>query len=322
MKRFLAAAAGIALTLQVVGCSAGGAAAPAEAGGVDVVKVGVIPTTDTATVYIAQDEGFFADEGLKVETQVIQNAASIVPSVLNGQLDVGTAATPPFLTAGEKGLPLKAIASGADVPTEAAEDPSGIIVAAGSDIKTPKDLEGKTVAVNALSAMLELVAKEAVSKDGGDPRRVTFVALPFPEMISALKRGDVDAASIVEPFFSAGLADGATPIARPYTATFKPGGTYVVYFSSDKLIAGDSDKLAKFTRAVDKASELAAANPEKVRDVMVKYGKMSPEVAKKMHLPAYSPGIDVDAIQKTVSVMEDQGFLKEGTVDANKVVHQ
>lgn len=319
MKRlvFVAIAGVAALTLS--SCGAGQAE---SAGGAkqNTVKVGVIPTTDTATVYIAQEEGFFADEGLTVETQIIQNAASIAPAVLNGQLQFGTAATPPFLSAVGKKLPLKAVASGADVPATASEDPSALLVAKGSPITRPKDLEGKTVAVNALSAMLELVAKEAIERDGGDPSKVKFVALAFPEMVSALNRGDVDAVSIVEPFFSSAMQTGAKEIANPYTAALKPGGTYVVYFASNALISSDPETVDKFSRAIDKASTAAAKDPQKVRDVMKKYGNMSEEVVSGMRLPGYSTGIDTEALAKTVEVMERQGFLPAGSVKTDETV--
>src|SRR5690625_839501 len=50
------------------------------------LRVGATTTSQAATVYIAESEGFFEDAGLDVEISVIQAAASAIPSLLNQEL--------------------------------------------------------------------------------------------------------------------------------------------------------------------------------------------------------------------------------------------
>lgn len=274
----------------------------------DVIKVGVIPVADFAPVYIAQEEGFFAQEGLTVKTQVMQNAAAIAPSVINGQLQFGTAALPPFLSAVHKGLPLEAVANGTSALADPAKDPSAIVAVKGRSITRPKDLEGHTVAVNALGSVVHVAAAAAISKDGGDPSKVTFVAMPFPDMIAALSRGSIDAASLVEPFQAQAVAAGATVVAHPYSQAL-PEGTFTVIFTASPFAEKNPETVAKFKAALDRASRLAAADPSKVGDVLAKYGKLPPQVFAKIRVPEYTDTLSVPAIEGTAELMERLKFL-------------
>ena len=120
MKKLSLSAGAVLLVVGLAGC-AGAAPAPTNAPGesssleVTSLTVGVIPTSDTTTVYVAQDLDYFADEDLTVTMEVMQNAAAIVPGVMNGQIQFGTAAIPPILSAISEGLPLRIVANGGNV---------------------------------------------------------------------------------------------------------------------------------------------------------------------------------------------------------------
>lgn len=319
-RRLATALAGLCAIMLTAGCGVGmGSATVLDVS--DPIKVGVIPVADFAPVYIAQDEGYFKDEGLNVQTQVMQNAAAIAPSVINGQLQFGTAAVPPFLAAVQKGLPLKAVANGTSIAKDPASDPSALVAAKGSGINRPRDLEGHTVAVNALTSIVHVVAAAAIKKDGGDPSKVTFVAMPFPDMVSALERGAIDAASLVEPFQTKTVANGAKVLAHPYSETLQPNGTFTVIFTAGPFAQNNPETIAKFSRAIDRASVLAASHPEKVGQVLAKYGKLPPEVFAKMRVPMYTDDLSVPAMEHTATLMQGLGFLP-GPVDVEGAVWQ
>lgn len=63
---------------------------------------------------------------------------------------------------------------------------SGIIVLQDSEIKGPKDLEGKKVAVNAIKNIDWMAVREWLEKNNADPEKVTWVEVDFPKMIPAL----------------------------------------------------------------------------------------------------------------------------------------
>lgn len=308
-RRLLLAAAALA-ALLLTGCGVGqGSAVTLESG--EPITVGVIPVADFAPVYIAQEEGFFAAEGLNVETKVMQNAAAIAPSVINGQLQFGTAAVPPFIAAAQKGLPLVAVANAASNTSAADEDPSALVVNPGSGITRPRDLEGRTVAVNALSSIVHLTAAASIERDGGDPSKATFVAMPFPDMVTALDRGVVDAASLVEPFQAKAVGAGAKVIANTYSSALNQDGTFALVFTAGPFAQKNPETVQAFTRAVDKASRLAAKDPGKVGEVLEKYGKLPASTFEEMRLPRYTDVLHEQSLADASKLMSDLGFLTE-----------
>ncbi|WP_182357689.1 ABC transporter substrate-binding protein [Tomitella gaofuii] len=318
MRRSTLVIALCAVAALLAACSVGrGSAIKIDDG--QPVRIGVIPVADFAPVYIAVDKGYFADAGIDVELQVMQNAAAIAPSVLNGQLQFGTAAASPFLTATQKGLPLEAVANQANVGHSAQDDASGLLVAEGSDIARPADLQGRTVAVNALNSIVHVAAAESVRRDGGDPNAVTWVAMPFPDMMTALAAHRVDAASVVEPFVTIGAGQGLRSIANPYVDAFTPGGTYSLLFTAEPFVETNPELVRRFADAIDRASVDAQNDPEEVRRVLVEYGKVDPAVAEEMTLPGYGPRLDVDALDDMSTVMVELGFMPE-PVDAAQAV--
>lgn len=302
--------------LLLAACAAGEPSASTDAGApgeLEVVKVGVIPTVDFVPVYLAQQEGYFEEEGLQVEVQVNQNMAAITPSVLNGQLQFGTAASTPFISAIAKGMTITAIANSSSRTDVADDDPSAILAMPDRGIQSPKDLVGKTVAVNALGAVSHVTAAAAIDKDGADHTQATFVAMPFPEMVAALERGSIDAAVVYEPFYVQGLASGAQTIAN-LNAGILPPGTNTLMFTSQQFAAEHADTVERFQRAINKATLAAAANPDLVAGVLESELGLSPDLIENMRFPQYSDELGAQGLQDMADLMLRLGFL-DGNVD-------
>lgn len=284
-----------------------------------VVRVGVIPTIEFAPLYVAQDLGYFKEVGITVETETLQNAAAVVPAVLNGQLQVGTTASVPFLNATAKGLPLLAIANGADSSSNPAQDYSGLFTTQKASITRPRDLEGKTVAVNALQSLIHLATSESVKKDGGDPAKVRYVAMPFPNMASALQQGTVDAASVVEPFYQSVAATGARLVDNLYKSAFPANTTLAFFFSSQKFVQSDPAVAKKFVEAVNKAATYAASHPDQVRASVRTHVKLDAAVAEKIRLPQYGAPVSAASLGDTAGMMVALGFIPQAPASGTLV---
>lgn len=317
MNRIRTIAAALVVLLLMTGCGVGqGSAVTIEDG--DTIKIGVIPVADFATVYVAIDQGYFADEGLQVETQTMQNAAANAPSVINGQLQFGTSAITPVIAAASKGLPIKVTSNQADVAVSPEDDVSGLFVNPDSGITRPRDLEGKTVAVNGLGAVVHVAAAAAVKQDGGDPSKVTFVAMAFADMPGAVQSGNVDAASVVEPFVGLSRANGLERIANPFQ-TLSPGASMAVLFTAGPFAQENPEVVAKMQRAMRRASLAAQKDPELVRKVLVEYGGMKPQAVEKMKQPPYGEDVDPKALTRNSELMSELGFI-ESPIDGQDML--
>lgn len=85
---------------------------------------------------------------------------------------------------------------------EAATGTYGLMVAPGAKSRSPADLSGSRVAINARDNIVHLIALPLLSVHRVAPENVKFVVVPFPEMGDTLEKGEVDAALMIEPFIS------------------------------------------------------------------------------------------------------------------------
>ena len=133
-----------------------------------------------------------------------QGGAAIVPGVVSGQFQFGFSNITSLMIAQTKGVPVKVVANGVASTGKAGEDFGGVVVRRRTArSRRPPDLAGKKVAVNTLKNIGDTTVRESVRKAGGDPSKIKFVEMPFPDMPAALDDGQVDAAWVVEPSLSA-----------------------------------------------------------------------------------------------------------------------
>lgn len=311
IKRTIASALALVIAALIGACGAGESTSPETSNGQMAVTVSMIPTASFFPIYVAQEQGFFEEEGLTVDVEIASNAAAVVPSVLNGQIEFGTAATPPFLVAYANGLPVRAVVNAAGVAATDAEDTGAFVVPEGSPVQSVEDLVGKIVATNQLGSSPHVAATAALSKAGVDPSEVKFVPMPFPDMRGALEQRRVDAVLYVEPFVTEALEAGvARSISSLYTRAYAPGTTNTLVFTSQDYIERNPDVVAAFARAVGKANALVAEKPQVLRDTLVEYGGMSEELSGVVHLGDYREGFELEGMQEMADQMVEDGFLK------------
>ncbi|HEY3190693.1 MAG TPA: ABC transporter substrate-binding protein, partial [Solirubrobacteraceae bacterium] len=58
----------------------------------EIVKVGDLPALSTAAFYVAIDKGFFAERGLRIETEIFASAGKMTPALATGHIEVATGA--------------------------------------------------------------------------------------------------------------------------------------------------------------------------------------------------------------------------------------
>jgi NitT/TauT family transport system substrate-binding protein len=283
--------------------SGGGAGKPAT------LKVGVIPIADVAPLYVGMQQGFFKDEKLTIEPQIAEGGAAIATSVLSGDYQFGFSNVVSLATARSKKLPLRIVAQGASGYKTAKDAFDTLLVPKGSAIRQAQDLEGKTVAVNALNNIGPLGINYAVEQAGGDPKKVKYIEVPFPDMIAALEAGRIDAAWVVEPFASQGQAGGARSIFAPFEAV-SPDLTVATYFTTDQYIQQNGDVVNRFVRAMEKSLAYAAANPEAARKAVLTYTKIPEAAVQKMRLPNWNPEYNDASIDKTIALAQKYGFVE------------
>jgi NitT/TauT family transport system substrate-binding protein len=273
-------------------------AAPAGAGPTKLT-VAVIAIVDVAPIYLGKAKGLFAAENLDITIQNTLGGAASVPGVVSGQYQFAFANTVSLLLAHAKGLPLKVIAAG-NFSTGKPEDFGGIVVPAGSAVKTLHDLEGKTLAVNQLNNIVGVGVRAAMRKAGADPDKLKLIEVQFPEMPAALGQHRIDAACVVEPFLTVARGQGATVIDWPF-ADIAPSLMIAAYFTTTDYARANPDVVKRFTAAINKSLSYASEHPDEARAALLTYTKIDKAITDKLNLPRWTPQID----RASVDVLAD-----------------
>lgn len=268
------------------------------------LKLGMLPIVTQAPVFLGQERGFFKEEGLTLEIRMFQGGPEITAAAIGGDIDYGYANSVSPILAFAQGAPVRIIA-----PSELADHSivDGVLARTDGSVNTLKDIVGKRVAVNALKGILELTVREGVQRAGGDPNKIIFVEAPFPQMGALLVQGRVDAVANVEPFITSMVTAGGSKI---IANAFDPiqGGPMGIWFAATKRVQ-DRELLERFRRAIAKSNIYASQNPTEVRRIIQTFTRITPEMAAKIALPAWSATLPPATVQEQIDMLVRHKFM-------------
>ncbi|MBX6765724.1 MAG: ABC transporter substrate-binding protein [Actinomadura rubrobrunea] len=321
MRRFGACSlllAGCLLAVPLVaGC--GGSDSGSGGNGLEksTVTVAALPLVDEAGLHIAVKKGYFKQEGLTVKIRPVAQSVQAVPALKNGQVDViagGNYVT--FIQSYAKGtLKTRFLAPS----TAFAPGFMTALVPKDSPIRRPKDLEGKTIGVNILNNIQQLVFNEVLKAHDVEPSEVRYVVTPFPQMGATLQQHKVDAVLAVEPFSTAiQRTQGARMVldAGSGPAAGIPASGVV---TEDKWIKENPKTAAAFQRAIDKAQRLAQSDRTAVEEVLPSYARIDARTAAALSLPQYPASLDPAPLQRLADLMLTNGLLT-ARLDAKQII--
>ena len=316
-----------AALLTLSACSGGGGAddggAPATGGAtggggeLTPITMGVLPIVPSAALQLGIDEGIFEEHGFDVTLETGQGGAALLPAVVSGQMQFAISNPLSIMLAQGEGLDVRLI-TGYSHSLKEGDDITSVWASADSGIAAPKDLEGKTVAVNTLRTMGEVSIKKIVSEDGGDPNGVEFVELGFPDMPAALSAGNIDAAWVPEPFQTI-LKDGGNQLISYNYQDTMPGVPTMSVITAGTLAEQDPEMVDEFVAAVDEVTTFAQENPDKVRETLTTFLEMDDALAQKVLIEDFGAQMDEEAMQKLADLSLEYGLLSE-PVDMEKLM--
>jgi NitT/TauT family transport system substrate-binding protein len=310
MRQPLAIAAVVAVLVALGGCGGDDAGGGGEDGGTVKLKVGTLPISNAAPLFLGAKKGFFEEERLEIDPVIAQTGNDIITTMVSGDTQFGFVGYVPALSASSQGLPVKVVANSDNGAATAKKEWTQILVTKDSPIREAKDLEGKTIASNALKGVGEVVIKASLDKQGVDPNSIKLIEVPFPEMPGALERGRVDAIWAPEPFLTQVLGTGARSIDAPLVTL---GKNYVngAYVTTEEYLGENADVVERFAKAMRRSNEYAGSHPEEVRAILGDYTQIPPDVAQKILLPSWPPEINRTQLEELSGYAEQYGVIKE-----------
>ena len=286
------------------------------------IRVSTIPIIDTAPLQVGISKGFFAAEGLEIDTTPTAGGAMGLPALAAGQVQITFSNIISVVLGAKQGLGFEVIAAGSNTGDKT-PDLAALVAKKGSAIKTGKDLEGKRVAVNTRNNIIWLYARAWVQATGGNPDAVTYLEVPFPQMVDAVKGDRVDAAFVVEPFLSAGVAsDSVSIVGWPYNAVQKriPVSQYV---ATKTFITQNPGVIDRWVRAYNKSVDWTNQNQgsEEWTKIIAAYTRLAPEQIRSLSLPPYEKTVDAASIDIVVEQMRKNKMI-EGPFDSKALLYR
>jgi NitT/TauT family transport system substrate-binding protein len=283
--------------------------------GADLPKlhVGAITISDCVPFYAAMQQSYFAASGIDVSTESETGGTLGIPAVVAGAYDIVYSNIVSVLQAIGQGIDLRFVAGG---NTLNPPDTTGLFVRRGEGLKTGKDLEGRTMGINDTRSLQYMYARGWVKATGGDPDKVTFRAIPFPDMADAVKNKRIDSIIPSEPFFSMSRADPSLElIANPGRTVF-PNGRVAAWVVSGDFLAKHADLVRKFLAGMQKGSQWVNANLNSpaFTQLLVSYTKLDAARVLAMAKGRTSIGITAPEVQRMYDLMRANSLIT-ATVD-------
>jgi NitT/TauT family transport system substrate-binding protein len=269
MKRLITAALAVALgALVLAACGGGadkrpsqgvgsGAGGGQSGGGGGSVRI-ALPTAQTsfanADVVVAEKQGFFKEEGLKVSVQNFGSGQKAVQAVIGGGADIGGSSIEPVAAAAARGQKVKVIGAYADRLTSNLTTPGSI----GS----VKELKGKPVGIQDVGAFRELMVRYVLQRNGMTPEDVSYRPVQASGYTGALLAGQIDAAILQQEQYFA--VKEKKPAFHSLADLYKlqPDYFYGTYFAKEDWIGAHSKQATAFAAALIKAHRFMYDNQD------------------------------------------------------------
>ena len=234
-----------------------------------MVSLDWVPNTNHTGLYVAQEKGYFKEQGLNVKiVQPSEDSASTL--VANNRADFGIYFQPNMTSRLEKGVPITAVAAILQ------HNPAGLLSLKSLGAKSPKDLNGKRYSTwedPIDDATVAHVVGDKLVKIPGEATDAT-VALRMNQFDYILAYYGWDG-------IHAKMQDVETNFffLRDYEPIFDYYAPVII--TNNKLLETNPELVKKTLAAMKKGYLYAAKNPEESADILVKY---APETNKELAL--------------------------------------
>jgi ABC-type nitrate/sulfonate/bicarbonate transport system substrate-binding protein len=261
MKKIILAVAVLLLMILLAGC--GGNKAQEQA---NLKKITVIldwtPNTNHTGVYVAQQQGFYKEEGLDVEI-VQPGEGTAAQLIASGQGDFGFSYQEEVTIARTKDIPIKALAAVIQHNT------SGFASPVDKGIKTPRDFEGKKYGGWGSPAE-EAMLKALMNQEQADFNKVEMINIGSADFFTSVSK-DVDFAWIFKGWDGIQAELKGIPLNIVYLRDYHDALDFYtpVLIASEDTIKNKPDLVTAFMKATAKGYDYCIKNPEKAGQVLL-----------------------------------------------------
>lgn len=257
MRRAVALLAAALLLAGAAGCGGSGAEPGAPRGASLILDF--TPNAVHSGIYAGRAEGYYRDAGIDLAIHQPGESTDAPKLLAAGQVDFAILDIHDLGIARERGLPLVGLMPIVQRPLAA------ILARRDDGIRSPRDLQGRSVGVTGLPSD-EAVVESEVSAAGGDPAKVDQVTIGF-NAVASLAAGKVAAATGFWNAEGVELRRLGVPI-RTFEVDRYGAPPYpeLVLATSEATLESDPGLVEAMVTATRRGYAFAVANPHRALD--------------------------------------------------------
>ena len=233
-------------------------------GKIETITIGMDPTAVNSLIYIAENQDYFAANGLSVTTKVYASGLAAVNGMLNHEVDLATASE--FVIVG-KALTHESIRTVGSIDEFMH---NYLIGRKDRGIESVSDLEGKRIGVP-LRTAAEFYLGRFLDLHGMNIKQVILVDVGPPQLVDALVNGDVDAVLAWQPNAKA-IEDRLGNAIVKWPAQNEQV-TYCTVISTHAWTTGHPELVGRFLKSLAQAEEYFILHPAQAKAIVQKWLK-------------------------------------------------
>jgi NitT/TauT family transport system substrate-binding protein len=224
------------------------------------ITVAYTTQPQSTLIHVAVEKGFFAEQGLQVQSQLHTFGKASLQSLLNHQADIATVAETPIMFSVLKGEQIAVIAT-----VEASTRNNGVVARRDAGIRSATDLKGKRIGYTP-GTTSDFFLDSMLTSAGLTRAEITPVALKPEEMQGAIVTRTVDAVSTWNfPLVQIQHVLGSNALLiydqEVYTETYNVA-------TQQGFLQAQPETVKRFLRALLKAEAYTARNRDEVQRLM------------------------------------------------------
>lgn len=233
---------------------------------------------DSAPILLAQEKGYFEEEGVNLELEIFTNGATKQSSIQAGELDAAMLSMIQFLNNVKGGLQAKI--------TTTTDGMFPIVLS--KNFQEKKDVKVGLMEVSVINFLADQYLTDY------NVEKVFINEMPL--RMQALMENKIDMAVLPEPLASNAQLKGLEKRVYGKPDDYTPNG--IIF--TDEFIKNNPNTVKGFHKAYNRAVEDIINNPEEAKDILVSKLELNSKVKDLMVLPTY---------HKTR--VPDESYLKE-----------
>lgn len=267
-----------------------------QTGQLQNITIGLMPDVDSIPFIIAQEKGYFKEEGLTVNLKSFKSAVDRDSALQSGNLDGGVSdmLAAAFAKSGGFDTVITSLTTGSYKLVVNKDETSMAIQA----------LKGKDVAISR-NTIIEYVTDKIIIESGLAPTDINKIVIPqIPTRLEMLQNSKIAAATLPEPMATIAVKNGAKVLNSSDQLGIYPG---VMLFTSKAVMEKEKEIKAMY-RAYNKAIDYLSREPmDNYIGLLIEKGGFPNDVKGTLVLPQYQK----PAAPKNKDIEDVMAWLQE-----------